>query len=77
VTEAVLILLVLTTVVFACIIGWLLWTRMRIRTSIQRTQEDNHPTRRTTRLDAEIFVETYRIRSRQARDEARKSERNT
>jgi hypothetical protein len=61
-TEVVIVVLVLTTVAFACIIGWLLWTRTRIRTSIQRTQHDNDSTRRTTRLDAEIFVETYRKR---------------
>jgi hypothetical protein len=66
-------ILVVTTLALLGVIVWLLWTTIRVSGSVTRSRQNGttggKPTR-TNRLDAELFVETYRPnRKRSDREE--------
>jgi hypothetical protein len=65
-------ILVVTTLALLGVIVWLLWTTIRVRGSVSRSRQNGssggNPTR-TNRLDAELFVETWRAKDKNDRDE--------
>jgi len=59
-TVGVLIILALALV---SVVLWMLWTTIRVSGSIRRSRSDadsSGTNGKTTRLDAELYVETYR-----------------
>jgi hypothetical protein len=71
--EMAVTILAVTAVLLVGVIVWLLWTTIRVSGSVRRSRQNGssggNPTR-TNRLDAELFVETYRPnRKRNDREE--------
>jgi hypothetical protein len=58
--ETLVAVLMLSTLGLIFVVVWLIWTTIKIRGSVSRQRETQQGSTRTSRLDAEIFVETYR-----------------
>jgi hypothetical protein len=63
--ELVVGILIFATLALSCVVVWLLWTTIRIRGSVRKTREVGETKGSVSRLDAELFVETYRSKRRQ------------
>ncbi len=65
------LILIITVLVLAGVILWLLYTALSAKGSVSRATERKGNTSLTKRMSAEVFVETWSSRRRQDKEEDR------